>query len=455
MRKGEPRTGDLFSDSQWRQPETITVFADLPDNAADGVRNLLAGATDSLGLDQLPGVHFFRAFVIASGVDAAGAFPTRAVISAVFDGETDEFFSQWCAAAHDRIVEIFHPCADFPSTATSENVCQWLQARAERPKTYHIGPVRSRASEVREEARLRSALGDFIAAQNTAGAWQHGDLLRIWDDIRAFVRSRVDLPQTPRVPNDWFARVLQTLDLVKRVGLLLLVPGVLAWLWLSRTRHSLWSYPLAVLGFLAAMFSAWAILVRIYELAEPDVVVKPAPGQVAAAVVDEDKGFQNQFTMLTPVRDSFFRRLNLRFVLWLADGLSRHFWNGGQLAGIETIHFARFHQIDGGRRMFFMSDFDGSWERYLFDFVEIGSLAVVPIWTNLRGCPKTRFLRWTTPGFEQRFLPFTRAYQIRTHFWYSAMSTLTVSEINRNADIRAGLFQKKGRRAIQQWLQLI
>jgi hypothetical protein len=455
MRKGEPRTGDLFSDSQWRQPETITVFAGLPDNAADGVRNLLAGATDSLGLGQLPGVHFFRAFVIASGADAAGPYPTRVVLSAVFDGETDEFFAQWCAVAHDRIVEIFHPCTGFPVTTSHENLCQWLQARAERPKTYHIGPVRSRTSEVREEDRLRSALGAFIDEQNRAGVWRHGDLLRIWDDIRVFVRSRADLPQAPRVPNHWFARVLQTLDLVKRIGLLLLVPAVLAWVWRSPTHHGIWSYLLACAGFLAAMFSAWAIVVRIHELTEPDIVVKPAPGQVAAAVAHEDEGFQNQFTMLTPVRDSFFRRMNMRFVLWLADGLSRHFWNGGQLAGIETIHFARFHQIDDGQRMLFMSDFDGSWERYLFDFVEIGSLAVVPIWTNLRGCPKTIFLRWTTPGFEQRFLPFTRANQIRTHFWYSAMNTLTVSEINRNATIRAGLFQKKGRRAIQQWLQLI
>jgi hypothetical protein len=455
MRKGEPRTGDLFSDSQWRQPETITVFAGLPDNAADQVRNLLAGATDSLGLDRLPGVHFFRAFVIASRADAAGPYPTRAVISAVFDGEADEFFSSWCAVAHDRIVEIFRPCIGFPAAATSENLCQWLQARAERPRTYHIGTVRSRTSEIREEDRLRSAVGGFIQEQNQAGVWQHGDLLRIWDDIRAFVRSRADLPQAPRRPNHWFARVLQIFDLVRRVGLLLLIPAVLACLCLSGTRHGFWCYLLAGFGFLAGMFSLWAIVVRIHELAEPDIVVMPAPGQVAAAVVHEDEGFQNQFTMLTPVRVSWFRRMNLRFVLWLADGLSRHFWNGGQLAGIETIHFARFHQIDDGRRMLFMSDFDGSWERYLFDFVEIGSLAVVPIWTNLRGCPKTRFLRWTTPGFEQRFLPFTRANQLRTHFWYSAMPSLTVSEINRNATIRAGLFQKKSRHAIQQWLQLI
>ena len=105
--------------------------------------------------------------------------------------------------------------------------------------------------------------------------------------------------------------------------------------------------------------------------------------------------------------------------------------------------------------MLFMSDYDGAWNRYLFDFTEVGSLAVVPIWSNLHGCPKARFLRFPTTGFAQRFLPFTRAFQQRTHLWYSAIKDLTVSEIKRNADIRAGLFRRGGKRTVENWLKLL
>ena len=173
--------------------------------------------------------------------------------------------------------------------------------------------------------------------------------------------------------------------------------GLSAW-------HLFWQIPAITL----LLGAAYLLLVRCYELIEGDLLVRPAEGRVAALVADEDFGIQNQFTLLAAVRNSRFRRLTIRIVLWLANAVSKHWYRRGKLVGIDTIHFARFNLIDNGRRMLFMSDFDGGWERYLFDFLGVGSLAVVPIWTNLHGCPKTRFLRFTTTGFAQRFLPFTQ-----------------------------------------------
>ena len=224
-----------------------------------------------------------------------------------------------------------------------------------------------------------------------------------------------------------------------------------AWWWACNWWHLLWLIP-AISILLVVLY---LLIVRVYEITEGDLVIRPKPGQVAEFVEEEDFGIQNQFTMVTAIRDSFFRRLNIRLVLWLANGMSKHWYRRGRLVGIDTIHFARFHLMDGGRRMLFMSDFDGGWERYLFDFLAVGSLAVVPIWTNLHGCPKTRFLRFPTRGFGQRFLSFTRAKQRHTYVWYSAVDHLTVSEIKRNAQIRAGLYGRRSRAGIEKWLKLI
>ena len=140
----------------------------------------------------------------------------------------------------------------------------------------------------------------------------------------------------------------------------------------------------------AAVFGFAAGTVRFLELTEPDVVVRQDDAKVKALEEAEDLTPQNQFTMVAPVRDSAARRLLLRGTLFLSDEFSKHFSTSGRLVGVETIHFARIHQIDQGRRFLFMSDFDGGWNRYLFDFLTTGAFAVVPNWTNLLGCPKTQ-----------------------------------------------------------------
>jgi hypothetical protein len=95
-------------------------------------------------------------------------------------------------------------------------------------------------------------------------------------------------------------------------------------------------------------------------------------------------------TLWFPVKDSWTRRLLLKLILCGSERGCRHFWTAGHLADIETIHYAGLLQVDEGRSMIFMSDYDGILHRYLDDFIGIGSRAVVPICSNFAGCPKTR-----------------------------------------------------------------
>ncbi len=448
------RTRPLFGEALWRQPQTITVFAEIAASSAEELGRRLEGAGDSLALESLPHVHFLRLFVIGEDTDLRGRrLPARLVLSAVFDGEAGDFLGDWAAAAGDRLQDLLSTCVGFPKAADTAAAVAWLLARAERPQTFHIGAVRFGMGAIREEERLHAAIRSLVDSR--AHRDGSGDPLRLRDEIREFVRSRQDLPQGPRPKEPVLARAFKLLDLLKSICLLLAPPAALALALSPHARCSVAADIAATTVMFVALAAAWLLLIRLHEVVEPDVVVQPDFAKVAALVAREDFVIQNQFTMLTPVRDSLFRRLNLRFVLWLANTLSRHFWNTGKLAGIETIHFARIHQIDEGRRMLFMSEFDGGWERYLYDFLTVGSLAVVPIWTNLRGCPRTIFLRWTTRGFEQRFLPFTRAMQRTTHFWYSAIGHLSLDEIDRNASLRAGLFRHMGPKAAREWLQLI
>jgi hypothetical protein len=70
------------------------------------------------------------------------------------------------------------------------------------------------------------------------------------------------------------------------------------------------------------------------------------------------------------VKPGWFRRITLATVLWALDYAARHVYNNGNLAGIRTIHFARWVFLDDKRRLIFASNYDGSLESYMDDFID-------------------------------------------------------------------------------------
>lgn len=446
-----------FAEARWVQPQTLSVLAEL--NASVDVARLRTvlenTAASDLALSEIEGLHFLRMFVIGPAFDLRGRpLPGRLVLSAVFDSAAAEFLDQWLGRAHARVAPLFSSCQGFPPAIDAAELRDWLLARAVRPQTFYIGAVRHPLAVIREESRLRGAIQQWLDTNQTNDARPSVDPQRMHAEVRAFVRSRADLPQGPRPPPPLAARVLAAWDCARVALAALGGPALIAWLCVPAARHSFGWLAAGTTAVLGAALLAYFLTHCWFERREPEATIAPVPAFLRRVVEREDRFLQNQFTMLSLVRDSWFRRLHLRLTLFLSNFLSRHWWNRGELAGIGTIHFARIHQIDGGRRMLFLSDFDGSWERYLFDFLEVGAIAVVPNWSNLHGCPRARFGVQATPGFAQKFLPFTRANQVATELWYCAAPDVSMAEILRNARIRAGLHQTLNAAEARAWLAL-
>jgi hypothetical protein len=441
---------------RWRNPQSTAIIGNLCGSQIDDVIRELKTAAHDLHLEQIEKLHYLRIFALGEDRDLDGhPLAARLVLSAVFEGGWLEFMRELVKVGSDRLKQILRYCEAFPTDGDHNDVYEWLLQHREEPQAYHVGTLWDDLQHIKDEYRLWVTIGKHIDEQRAAGTWGSRDPVAIRRKIQEFVRTQDSLPQAPRPAVPWRLRFWEALDLLKMLAILAVLPALLACLsvWICGWNwwHLLWQIP--VIGLLLA--GAYLLVVLCYELLEGDLVIKPAAGAVAALVAEEDFGIQNQLTLAIAVRNSRFRRLTIRIVLWLANAASKHWYRRGQLVGVDTIHFARFHLIDEGRRMLFMSEFDGGWERYLFDFLGVGSLAVVPIWTNLHGCPKTRFLRFVTKGFAQRFLPFTRAQQQHTHLWYCTVDYLTVAEIKRNAAVRAGLFGSSSRQAAEEWLKLL
>ncbi len=92
------------------------------------------------------------------------------------------------------------------------------------------------------------------------------------------------------------------------------------------------------------------------------------------------------------LRPGPLRALSTRVVLAAIDFLAHEIFTRGSLGNISSIHFARWVLIDEGRRLLFFSNYDGSWEKHLGDFIDKAAVGLTSVWSNTEGFPKTVLL---------------------------------------------------------------
>ena len=79
-------------------------------------------------------------------------------------------------------------------------------------------------------------------------------------------------------------------------------------------------------------------------------------------------------------------------MLWIASYATRHVFNRANLAGVKTIHFARWVFLDDQRRLVFASNYDGSLESYMDDFIDKVAWGLNAVFSNGVGYPRTSWL---------------------------------------------------------------
>jgi hypothetical protein len=141
-------------------------------------------------------------------------------------------------------------------------------------------------------------------------------------------------------------------------------------------------------------------------------------------------------------------------VLWVTNWGSRHIYNRGYLARIQTIHSARWFVLDGKRRAFFFTNYDGSHQAYMDDFINKVGWGLNIMFSHGCGYPRTNWLVLDGAADEQRFKDTNRRHQIATQVWYNAYPGLSALDLARNTRVRKGLQRRWMRKAaIRAWLR--
>jgi hypothetical protein len=163
----------------------------------------------------------------------------------------------------------------------------------------------------------------------------------------------------------------------------------------------------------------------------------------------------NPFTAVGLVKPGLFRRLTISGVLYAINYIARHVFNRGNLAGVRTIHFARWVFLNDKRRVLFASNYDGSLENYMDDFIDKIAWGLNIVFSNGYGYPRARWLIADGANDELAFKDYLRRHQVPTHVWYSAYGRLTSANIANNEQIRAGLRAGDDPQSSRCWVQTL
>ena len=386
----------------------------------------LSASTDLLDggpLGAIDTLHFASMTVF----EDAG-FDPLLVFECNCDGTLDEFLSRLLAAASAPLHEILGCCTgyDVASSSDAQGIEMFLRAHRVLPAAAYVGNVGRSCARIQSESDLHKELSARI------DDWQRKSPVTtrrtLYERIVREVRRRghewvFDGYETgARHAKAHAQRLIGTGAAILLVALFLRVEA---------------------LGVIAVIAALIVIVLRWHE--RHDASMDPAdtsPSHFAALGRVEDHYRLNHLGSVTIVKDFRFRRVLLRAVLFVSRWAAR-LSTSGSLSGIPTIHFAHWALLDGGRRLLFLSNYDGSWGSYLDDFVDKASQGLTAIWTNTVGFPPTRLLVQDGARDGAAFKAFARMRQTPAAVWYQAAvyrnEGLTVQRINANSDLRIGI----------------
>ena len=241
------------------------------------------------------------------------------------------------------------------------------------------------------------------------------------------------------------------------------------WAWLLAQRfdrglfeHTFWGWSsvlggtiLATVLSLAGLVGLIAAILRIKETRDvPDPAQASSDQIEALGKIEDHPGFaQNHFMALGDFKPGLFRTLIHAFALWGIKMIIIFYYRPGFVVNMGTIHYARWWRLPGTMKSIFFSNYDGSWDSYLEDFITRARWGQTAAWSNWQGFPKTKFLIYDGASDGDRFKRWVRTKQQIVPFWYSRFPHLTTDQIRNNALIHHGIARIQTDSEAREWLR--
>jgi len=427
-------------------------------------------------LEGEAGTHFVSLHAIPAGAGTGG----HLVLEFSADGDEDTALTRIASALASELENIFSHATDWRQgakllTYLREHRVQVGHGLFSNPGIAYSGTAGMSVGRIRKERDLAAHITARLGAQ-PGGLRASERLAAIRDALRgsafAWALEPPEAPAPAQPPLSIVGLAVQsTLAFVCiylwPVVLLLLTGAAYAGYcaYLDAQSPAIWTGVFAAACFLfkaaipaiAAVGIAFFILFCCLRRAEAsDWVDERAsdPDTLAGILKRENHSAQNHMLSVTRRKSGFVRWFLIRVVFWLSSVAIARVYRPGFLNGIGTIHFARWVTVPGTRDFLFFSNYGGSWESYLEDFITRAHYGLTAIWSNSIGFPRSSNLIFGGAGDGERFKRYARRSMLPTLFWYSAYPDCTTAQIRTNTLVRRGLAAALTNDEAQTWLAL-
>ncbi len=383
------------------------------------------GKQSRLDFAEMGTIHFARFLVLEKSEDAEGQpTPPQLLLSLVHDGPRRDFVRAWVARSGKILQEIYEHCENAPSPADLE---EYLLKHVNEPAAFFVSARWRPVEMVQGEQALRLELEDEL------------------DELQAAER----LSEDPWATHARLRKAVADSDLFRWA----LEPAPTPGLAFKIPHYALKALILGVgLVTLPVTLPALIILlvcIRVAEIRDqrgavpnrgPTVKEAPAVAEKVERLLKYSGFFvQNQLSIVSKVKPGRLRWLVLRIVILYLKYRMAYLDVHGKLNGLPSVHFAHWNLIDGGRRLLFLTNYDGTWEAYLGDFVDFAHKGLNAIWSNTEDYPPTKWLAFEGASSAQRMSAYVGSQQVDCQLWWAAYPSLSVLNVLNDAQMREGL----------------
>ncbi|PZX61162.1 hypothetical protein LV84_00150 [Algoriphagus ratkowskyi] len=389
----------------------------------------------SKDLDGLGIIHYARWVVIDHGKSWINDEQKRApklLFVVDYDGNEADMLHKVCESTSTILDLIYVFCNDYPplNSINEKSRIDYLRYHIIKDTAVYIGAPGRSVLQIQNERKLRNYIRNFLDSKSWIGI----PAQEVLQEIQSKVMDSGDFGFL-ETKNVSFPRINYPVLILVGLLVLILLP-----IWL----------PIVLIW----MF----ILHFFYERKDENFTQKRSQlddGYLTDLEKYEDWKNQNQFTQLVDMKEGSLRLLSIKFMFMLTNFLIKMVFNQGKLMGIPTIHFAKWVMFEKNSRVLFSSNFDGSWQQYLGDFIDNSGWGLTGIFSNTKAFPKTNFLITGGAYREEYFLAWSRNSELITNFWYSAYPDLSIKNVNNNTKIRVQLMQALSDRQATKFLKLL
>lgn len=479
------------------RPDKLEELREILDYMKYTLENILGFDERSKFKDLYEEVHYLRWIIIDDKESEffkhkknADSLKPKLVFSSNFDKSVDHHLDDLStdklasiqkmdgmavySDGHTLTDQIYSCCIGYPesSNRTLKTRKDYLRDHIVKVSAFYRGSPRRSVSQIKEENELRVRLRKEL--DDNKDKWKDLSAKEIHRKLKLLISNDHNITITDtkyRMPkNSVFKLCLLVFVIV------LLLPVIIIWLFIVQFGHE--KYDKYFTTYRSDIPRKQTEILEEYE----DLTDGERPQPVQGFAVEEARAqpkkdmiinYQNQFSQLVDMKPGKVRLITFKAMMLFARVIIPIWYVEGKLLNIPTIHFARWVLFDDNKRVLFFSNFDGSWQQYLGDFIDQSGWGLSAIFSNTTVFPKTNWLGSTGflsmkniipkskmffPGGaydEEHFLAWSRSTELPTNIWYSAYPDLSIKNVNNNSRIRVMLAKNLSEKKARQFFELI